>query len=192
MGVLQLIIFVIVFVVGIFSVISYYQDKGEMKRTQSILLENLSPERVLTGKEIESLKKLYKVDLERNTPVYSLTGSVGYIVFETNGQGQKEWQIADVLIANKSIKLLVKKGIALENYIFSEDEINPQIDVLNQKLEAEELTEKEAKEEANLILEKYTNNKIDFVIANPLKKNKPVYILNYKNSEMTAPLNLLA
>lgn len=109
MGIVQLIIFGIMFVIGLISVFSYYQDKGDMKRTQSSLLESLTSERILTGKEIDSMKKLYKINLDRNTPVYSLTGSVGYIVFETNGHGQKEWQIANVLIANKSIKILEKK-----------------------------------------------------------------------------------
>ena len=192
MGVIQLIIFGIMFIVGLISVISYYQDKGDMKKTQSSILENLNHERILTGKEIESLKKLYKINLNRNTPVYSLTGSIGYIVFETNGQGQKEWQIANVLIANKSVKILEKKGISLGKYIMNENEVNPKIDTLNKRLQAEEITEKQARQEADLLFEKYINNKIDFVIANPLKKDKPVYLLSYKNPEMKTPLNLLA
>ncbi|WP_346882209.1 hypothetical protein [uncultured Algibacter sp.] len=191
MGIIQLIIFVIIFIVGLISVISYYQDKGDMKRTQSSLLENLSHERVLTGKEIENIKKIYKINLDRNTPVYSLTGSVGYIVFETNGQGQKEWQIANILIANKSVKILEKKDIFLEKSIMNENEVNPKIDALNKELEADKITEEEAKREANLIFEKYINNKIDFIVANPLKKDKPVYLLSYKNNEMKTPLNLL-
>ena len=191
MGILQLIIFGIMFVVGLISVISYYQDKGDMKKNQSSLLENLKHERVVTGKEIENIKKLYKINLDRNTPVYSLTGGVGYIVFETNGQGQKEWQIANVLIANKSVKFLEKNGISLEEAIMNENEINPKIDILNKKIEAEEITEKQAKEEADLLFKKYINNKIYFVIANPLKKHKPVYLLSYKNNEMTTPLNFL-
>lgn len=191
MGIIQLIIFVIIFIVGLISVISYYQDKGDMKRTQSSLLENLSHERVLTGKEIENIKKIYKINLDRNTPVYSLTGSVGYIVFETNGQGQKEWQIANILIANKSVKILEKKDIFLEKSMMNENEVNPKIDALNKELEADKITEEEAKREANLIFEKYINNKIDFIIANPLKKDKPVYLLSYKNNEMKTPLNLL-
>ncbi len=192
MGILQLIIFGIMFIVGLISVISYYQDKGDMKRTQSDILENLNHERVLTGQEIESIKKTYKINLDKNTLVYSLTGSVGYILFETNGQGQKEWQIANVLIANKSAKILEKKGISLEKAIMNENEVNSKIDAINKRLEAEEITEEEAKEEAELLFEKYINNKIDFVMANPLKKDKPVYVLSYKNNEMKTPLNLLA
>ena len=39
--------------------------------------------------------------------------------------------------------------------------------------------------------DKYINT-IEFVIANPLKKEKPVYLLSYKNNdEMKTPINLL-
>ncbi len=191
MATIQLIVFAIMFVIGLISVVSYYQNKGDMKRTQSSLLEELSSERMLTGKEIDTIKKLYKINLENNTPVYSLTGSVGYILFETNGQGQKEWQIANILVANKSVKILEKKGISLDNYIVDENDINPKIEAINKELEAQKITEEEAQEKANLIFEKYNNHTIDFILANPSKKDKPVYLLNYQNNEMESPINLL-
>ena len=191
MGTIQLIIFAIMFIIGLISVISYYQDKGEMKRTQSSLLETLSTERTLTGKEIDTIKKIYKIKLDRTTPVYSLTGSIGYILFETNGQGQKEWQIADILIANKSVKILSKKGVSLESLLMNEHEVNPKIEALNKELEADKITITEAKEKASIILEKYTNNKMEFIIANPSKKDKPVYLISFKSNDMTSSLNLL-
>ena len=192
MGYIKLILFAIMLVVGIISVISYYQNKGDIKRTQSSILEDLTHDRVLTGREIDNLKKLYKIKLEQNTPVYSITGTVGYIVFETNGQGQKEWQIANVLIANKSAKILAKKNIALEQFIVDDKDVNPKIEALNKELEANTITEEEATAKANIIFEKYINNTIEFVIANPSKKEKPVYVLSYKSHEMVTPVNLLA
>ncbi|PKB43068.1 hypothetical protein AX016_1251 [Cellulophaga sp. RHA19] len=192
MGYIKLILFAIMLVVGIISIINYYQGKGDMKRTQASILENLTHDRVLTEKEIDSLKKLYKIKLERNTPVYSISGTVGYIVFETNGQGQKEWQIGGVIIANKSAKILAKKNIALEQFIVNDKDVNPKIEALNKELEANTITEEEATAKANIIFEKYTNNTIEFVIANPLKKEKPVYVLSYKNNDMVTPVNLLA
>ena len=192
MGYIKLILFAIMLVVGIISVINYYQNKGDIKRTQASILENLSHDRVVTGREIDTLKKLYKINLDRNTPVYSITGTVGYIVFETNGQGQKEWQIGGVIIANKSAKILAKKNIALEQFIVDEKDVNPKIEALNKELEANTSTEEEANAKANIIFEKYTNNTIEFVIANPSKKEKPVYVLSYKSLEMVTPVNLLA
>ncbi|MEP0213911.1 MAG: hypothetical protein ABJD66_11885 [Cellulophaga sp.] len=192
MGYIKLILFAIMLVVGIISIINYYQGKGDMKRTQASILENLTHDRVLTEKEIDSLKKLYKIKLERNTPVYSISGTVGYIVFETNGQGQKEWQIGGVIIANKSAKILAKKNIALEQFIVNDKDVNPKIEALNKELEANTITEEEATAKANIIFEKYTNNTIEFVIANPSKKEKPVYVLSYKSNDMVTPVNLLA
>ncbi|MGJ8734107.1 MAG: hypothetical protein ACSHW4_13210 [Cellulophaga sp.] len=192
MGYIKLILFAIMLVVGIISIINYYQGKGDMKRTQASILENLTHDRVLTEKEIDSLKKLYKIKLERNTPVYSISGTVGYIVFETNGQGQKEWQIGGVIIANKSAKILAKKNIALEQFIVNDKDVNPKIEALNKELEANTITEEEATAKANIIFEKYTNNTIEFVIANPLKKEKPVYVLSYKSNDMVTSVNLLA
>ncbi len=191
MGTIQLILFVIMFIIGLISVVSYYKDKGQMKKTQSSLLEGLTSERGLTEKEVDEIKKTYKINLDRNTPVYSLTGSVGYIVFETNGHGQKEWQIANVLIANKSIKILEKNDIYLQDLIMSENEINTKIDIINKNLNDKKITEEEAKKEAELIFKKYINNTIDFVIANPSKKDKPVYLLSYKNEEIQTSINLL-
>ncbi|MDO6491704.1 MULTISPECIES: hypothetical protein [unclassified Cellulophaga] len=192
MGYIKLILFAIMLVVGIISIINYYQGKGDMKRTQASILENLTHDRVLTEKEIDSLKKLYKIKLERNTPVYSISGTVGYIVFETNGQGQKEWQIGGVIIANKSAKILAKKNIALEQFIVNDKDVNPKIEALNKELEANTITEEEATAKANIMFEKYTNNTIEFVIANPSKKEKPVYVLSYKSNDMVTPVNLLA
>ncbi|TVZ08680.1 hypothetical protein JM80_1180 [Cellulophaga sp. RHA_52] len=191
MGYIKLILFAIMLVVGIISIISYYQGKGDMKKTQASILENLSHDRVLTQKETDTLKKLYKIKLEHNTPVYSISGTVGYIVFETNGQGQKEWQIGGVIIANKSAKILAKKNIALEQFIVNDKDVNPKIEALNKELEANTITEEEANAKANIIFEKYTNNTIEFVIANPSKKEKPVYVLSYKSNNMTTPVNLL-
>lgn len=72
-----------------------------------------------------------------------------------------------------------------------DNEINPKIDAINQRLNDQTITEEEAKKEAELLFEKYINNTIEFVIANPLKKDKPVYLLSYKNKEITSPINLL-
>jgi len=191
MGIINLILFAFMLIIGIISIVGYYQDKGEMKKTQSKILENLSSERILTEKEVALIKKVYKITLNNNTPVYSLTGSVGYIVLETNGNGQKEWLIDNVLIANKSIKILAKKGISLEEAIMKDNEVNPKIDALNKNLKTNKITEEEAKVKLDLILEKYLNNTIEFIIANPMKKDKPVYLLSYKSNEMEKATHLL-
>jgi hypothetical protein len=192
MGILTLIFFLIFLVVGIISMVSYSQSKGEMKTTQVNILENLKPERVLTANELEDMKRRYKLNLDSKTPVYSLTGGVGYIVLESNGAGRKEWLIADVLVAPKSATLLEKKSVRLEEAVMDEDKIKPKIDDINKRLEVEEITEDQAQKEAEQILEKYLNNTIEFVIANPLRKDKPVHLLNYKGRDMEKTVNLLA
>jgi hypothetical protein len=192
MGILNLIFFLIFLVEGIISMVSYSQSKGEMKTTQVNILENLKPERVLTANELEDMKRRYKLNLDSKTPVYSLTGGVGYIVLESNGAGRKEWLIADVLVAPKSATLLEKKSVRLEEAVMDEDKIKPKIDDINKRLEVEEITEDQAQKEAEQILEKYLNNTIEFVIANPLRKDKPVHLLNYKGRDMEKTVNLLA
>lgn len=192
MGIINLTISLVFLVVGIISMISYTQNKGEIKNTQTDILKNLSHERVLTANELEKINILYKLDLVGNTPVYSLTGGVGYIVLESDGGGRKEWLIANVLVANKSAKLLMKKNIDLEEVVIVEDKIKPKIDAINKRLEVKKITVEQAKKEAEQIIEKYSNNTIEFVIANPLRKDKPVYLLNYKEGEMAKTVNLLA
>jgi len=191
MGVINLIVSVLFLIIAIVSIISYFQDKGGIKKTQTSILENLSYERVLTANELEKLNKLYKLDLASNTPIYSLTGCVGYIVLESNGGGRKEWLIADVLVANKSANLLMKKNIDLEKAVMDEDTIKPKIDDINKRLEVNTITEDQAQKEVEQINGKYFNSTIEFVIANPLKKDKPVYLLNYRGGEMAKTVNLL-
>lgn len=192
MGLINLIVMLVVLVLGGIVLIGYFQDKGEMKITQTNILENLSPQRMLTGNERQNIKKLYKLNLPNNTPVYSLTGSVGYIVLETNGAGNKEWLIANVLVANKSAILLNKNNIKLEEMVMNDEENQPKIEALNKRLAANEITEEQAIEEANQIIEKYINHTIEFIIAEPSRKDKPVYLLNYNDGEMAETVNLIA
>ncbi len=192
MGVINIIIFVVFLVISIISIVSYFQNKGAIKKTQTDILKNLKHERELTANEQEKVKKLYNLNLPNNTPVYSLTGGVGYILLEDEGGGRKEWLIANVLIANVSTNLLNKKNISLEEAIMDKNKIQPKIDAINKQLQVNSISEEQAKKEAEQIIGKYSNNTIEFVIANPSRKDKPVYLLNYTGGEMAKTVNLLA
>jgi len=191
MEIVSLILGLIVATFSIISLISYFRNKGGLKKAQTSILENLSYERLITAHELEKLNKLYKLGLDSNTPIYSLTGSVGYVLLESNGGGVKEWLIADVLVANKSVNLLKKNNIDLEDAVVDDDAVESEIDDINNQLKINAVTEEHAVKEVEQILEKYSNNTIEFVIANPLRKHKPVHLLSYRNSKMPKAVNLL-
>jgi hypothetical protein len=99
MNLIRLILYMIILVVSLYNMISFYYGKKKGKALSAQKLKDMVPLRTLEMKEAEALSKIYKVDVKPGIPVYAVSGEYRCSVLRVRHSATEEAHyIDDILV----------------------------------------------------------------------------------------------
>ncbi len=169
---------IVVLVLSAVSVAMYFSNRSGLKKEHAEKIAELEPIRRMELSDVEKFHAAYRKKVPTGTPVYRVTGSVGYISIRTQGGESREYVIGGIRIASRSVTRLGKRdiGIRLDEYLPDTEGLNKALDELNIRVASNEISEDQVKEKAEELADRYCNHTIEFAFTKDDVSKAPAFI----------------